>query len=289
MPSARASRRRKLRISQPRSLRRQGSRPDIDPKRNGGASAAVFMRGFEKKGLTMATFRRILVKLSGEALMAPDGYWLDSQILSSLAADLAQATRAGFEIAVVIGGGNIIRGARMSAAGWIDRPTADSMGMLGTVMNSLAIETALNAAGVPARTMSAVSMPTICETYARQPALHHLDKGQVVVLAGGTGNPFFTTDTAAVLRAAELRCDAVLKATQVDGVYSADPKTNPEAVRYDRLTHDEAITRDLKVMDTAAFALARENRLPIIVGSVHTPSSVAAILDGSAPATVVAP
>jgi uridylate kinase len=237
----------------------------------------------------MAQFRRVLVKLSGEALMAPDGYWLDSQILSALAEDLAQATRAGFEIAVVIGGGNIIRGARMSAAGWIDRPTADSMGMLGTVMNSLAIETALNAAGVPARTMSAVSMPTICETYARQPALHHLDKGQVVVLAGGTGNPFFTTDTAAVLRAAELRCDAVLKATQVDGVYSADPKKDPDATRYDRLTHDEAINRDLKVMDTAAFALARENKLSIIVGSVHAPSSVTALLQGKVPSTVVAP
>jgi uridylate kinase len=247
------------------------------------------MRRFEKKGLMMATFRRILVKLSGEALMAPDGYWLDPQTLSSLAEDLAQATRAGFEIAVVIGGGNIIRGARMSAAGWIDRPTADSMGMLGTVMNSLAIETALNAAGVPARTMSAVSMPTICETYARQPALHHLDKGQVVVLAGGTGNPFFTTDTAAVLRAAELRCDAVLKATQVDGVYSADPKKDPTAVRFDRLTHDEAIARDLKVMDTAAFALARESRLSIIVGSVHAPSSVTALLQGKVPSTVVAP
>lgn len=247
------------------------------------------MRGFEKKGLMMATFRRILVKLSGEALMAPDGYWLDPQILTSLAEDLAQATRAGFEIAVVIGGGNIIRGARMSAAGWIDRPTADSMGMLGTVMNSLAVETALNAAGVPARTMSAVSMPTICETYARQPALHHLDKGQVVVLAGGTGNPFFTTDTAAVLRAAELRCDAVLKATQVDGVYSADPKKDPDAVRFDRLTHDEAIARDLKVMDTAAFALARESRLSIIVGSVHAPSSVTALLQGKVPSTVVAP
>ena len=247
------------------------------------------MRGFEKKGLMMATFRRILVKLSGEALMAPDGYWLDPQILSSLAEDLAQATRAGFEIAVVIGGGKIRRGARMSAAGWIDRPTADSMGMLGTVMNSLAIETALNAAGVPARTMSAVSMPTICETYARQPALHHLDKGQVVVLAGGTGNPFFTTDTAAVLRAAELRCDAVLKATQVDGVYSADPKKDPNAVRFDRLTHDEAIARDLKVMDTAAFALARESKLSIIVGSVHAPSSVTALLQGKVPSTVVAP
>jgi len=221
--------------------------------------------------------------------MAPDGYWLDPQTLSGLAEDLAQATRAGFEIALVIGGGNIIRGARMSAAGWIDRPTADAMGMLGTVMNSLAVETALNAAGVAARTMSAVSMPSICETYARQPALHHLDKGQVVVLAGGTGNPFFTTDTAAVLRAAELRCDAVLKATQVDGVYSADPKTDPSATRFDRLTHDEAIARDLKVMDTAAFALARESGLQIVVGSVHPPSSVTAILQGKVPSTIVAP
>ena len=234
-------------------------------------------------------FRRVLVKLSGEALMASDGYWLDPQVLSALAQDIAAATRSGFEIAIVVGGGNIIRGARMSAAGWIDRPTADSMGMLGTVMNSLALETALNAAGVAARTMSAVSMPTICETYARQPALHHLDKGQVVVLAGGTGNPFFTTDTSAVLRAAELRCDAVLKATQVDGVYSDDPKKNPSATRFERLTHDEAIGRDLKVMDTAAFALARESRLPIIVGCVHAPSSVTAILDGRSRSTVVAP
>jgi uridylate kinase len=234
-------------------------------------------------------FRRVLVKLSGEALMASDGYWLDPQVLSALAQDIAAATRSGFEIAIVVGGGNSIRGARMSAAGWIDRPTADSMGMLGTVMNSLALETALNAAGVAARTMSAVSMPTICETYARQPALHHLDKGQVVVLAGGTGNPFFTTDTSAVLRAAELRCDAVLKATQVDGVYSADPKKDPTATRFDRLTHDEAIGRDLKVMDTAAFALARESRLPIIVGCVHAPSSVTAILDGRSRSTVVAP
>jgi uridylate kinase len=237
----------------------------------------------------MRNVKRVLVKLSGEALMAPDGYWLDPQTLSGLAHDISAATRAGFEVALVIGGGNIIRGARMSAAGWIDRPTADSMGMLGTVMNSLALETALNAAGVQARTMSAVSMPTICETYARQPALHHLDKGQVLLLAGGTGNPFFTTDTSAVLRAAELRCDAVLKATQVDGVYSADPKVDPDAVRFERLTHDEAIARDLKVMDTAAFALARESRLPIIVGSVHAPSSVTAILKGIAPSTVVAP
>src|SRR5215210_1134819 len=156
----------------------------------------------------MTNVKRVLVKLSGEALMAPDGYWLDPQTLSGLAHDISAAAQAGFEVALVIGGGNIIRGARMSAAGWIDRPTADSLGMLGTVMNSLALETALNAAGVQARTMSAVSMPTICETYARQPALHHLDKGQVIVLAGGTGNPYFTTDTSAVLRAAALRCGA---------------------------------------------------------------------------------
>ncbi|WP_457104564.1 UMP kinase [Methylobacterium sp. P5_C11] len=234
-------------------------------------------------------FRRILLKLSGEALAAPDGYWLHPPTLAGLAEDIARTIEAGAEIAIVVGGGNMIRGARISAAGWIDRATGDSLGMMATVMNSLAIETALNAAGVQARTMSAVSMPTICETYARQPALHHLDKGQVVVLAGGTGNPFFTTDTAAVLRAAELRCDAVLKATQVDGVYSADPKKDPSATRYDRITHDEAIARDLKVMDTAAFALARESRLSILVGSLHPPSSIAAILSGEAPSTLVVP
>ncbi|MCJ2051067.1 UMP kinase [Methylobacterium sp. J-070] len=234
-------------------------------------------------------FRRILVKLSGEALAAPDGYWLHPPTLARFAEDIARTIEVGAEVAIVVGGGNMIRGARISAAGWIDRATGDSLGMMATVMNSLAIETALNAAGVQARTMSAVSMPTICETYARQPALHHLDKGQVVVLAGGTGNPFFTTDTAAVLRAAELRCDAVLKATQVDGVYSADPKTDPSATRYDRITHDDAIARDLKVMDTAAFALARESRLTIVVGSLHPPSSIAAILSGEAPSTLVVP
>ncbi|GJE58539.1 UMP kinase [Methylobacterium trifolii] len=234
-------------------------------------------------------FRRVLVKLSGEALAAPDGYWLHPPTLAGLAEDIARTIETGIEVALVVGGGNMIRGARISQAGFIDRATGDSLGMMATVMNSLALETALNAAGVQARTMSAVSMPTICETYARQPALHHLDKGQVVVLAGGTGNPYFTTDTAAVLRAAELRCDAVLKATQVDGVYSADPKLDPNATRYDRITHDEAIARDLKIMDTAAFALARESRLSIVVGSVHPPSSIAAILTGAAPSTHVVP
>ncbi|WP_406857512.1 UMP kinase [Alsobacter sp. KACC 23698] len=237
----------------------------------------------------MSDGKRVLVKLSGEALIAADGYWLNPQTLTTLAADLKSAVDAGFRIAVVIGGGNVIRGAKVGAAGWIDRATADSMGMLATVMNSIALESALEAAGASARTMSAVAMPSVCETFARQPALHHLAKGRVVVLGGGTGNPFFTTDTAAVLRAIELNCDAVLKATQVDGVYSADPKTHPEATRYDVLTHDQAIQQDLKVMDTAAFALARENRLPIIVGSAHGPGAVTAILTGAAPATRVTP
>lgn len=237
----------------------------------------------------MIVGKRVLVKLSGEALIAADGYWLNPQTLTTLATDLKQAVDAGFEIAVVIGGGNVIRGAKVGAAGWIDRATADAMGMLATVMNSIALESALENAGAPARTMSAVSMPSICETYARQPALHHLAKGRVVVLGGGTGNPFFTTDTAAVLRAIELNCDAVLKATQVDGVYSADPKKDPTATRFDVITHDEAIQRDLKVMDTAAFALARENRLPIIVGSAHGAGAITAILKGEAPATRVTP
>ncbi|MDJ1156770.1 UMP kinase [Chelatococcus sp. SYSU_G07232] len=233
--------------------------------------------------------KRALIKLSGEALAAPDGYWLHPPTLSTLAEDIAAAARSGVEIAVVIGGGNVIRGARVSAAGWIDRATADSMGMLATVMNSIALESAINAAGVSARTMSAVSMPTICETYARQPALHHLARGHVLILAGGTGNPFFTTDTAAVLRAAELKCDTVMKATNVDGVYTADPKKDPTARRYDRLTHDEAIQGNLKIMDTAAFALAREAGLHIVVFSIQEKGSISAVLGGQGRATTVAP
>jgi len=234
-------------------------------------------------------YRRILVKLSGEALAASDGYWFNPATLSVLAADLAKASEDGFELAVVIGGGNIIRGAKVAAAGWIDRPTADAMGMLATVMNALALESAIMAAGAQACTMSAVSMPTICETYARQTALQHLDKGRIVVLGGGAGNPFFTTDTAAVLRAAELGFEAVLKATQVDGVYSSDPKTDPSATRFDVLTHDEAIRLDLRVMDMAAFALARDSGMHIVVGSAHGAGAITAILNGSAPSTRVIP
>jgi uridylate kinase len=163
------------------------------------------------------------------------------------------------------------------------------MGMLATVMNALALEKALEQAGSPARTLSAIPMPTICEPYARQTASRHLARGRIVLLAGGTGNPYFTTDTGAVLRAAELECDAVLKATNVDGVYTADPKTHPEATRYDRLTHDEALAKDLKVMDAAAFALAREAKLPIVVFSIREPGAIAAALRGKGRATTVAP
>ena len=237
----------------------------------------------------MKSIKRVLVKLSGEALLAADGYWLDPKTLSTLAADLAGASRLGYQIAVVIGGGNIIRGAKVGAAGWIDRATADSMGMLATIVNSIALESALVAAGASARTLSAVAMPTICETYARQPALHHIEKGRIIVLGGGTGSPFFTTDTAAGLRSIELNCDAVLKATQVDGIYSADPKKDPAATRFDTLSHDDAIRLDLKIMDTAAFALARENRMKILVGSAHGPGAITAILQGTAKSTLVTP
>ena len=237
----------------------------------------------------MKSIKRVLVKLSSEALLAADGYWLDPKTLSTLAADLAGASRLGYQIAVVIGGGNIIRGAKVGAAGWIDRATADSMGMLATIVNSIALESALVAAGASARTLSAVAMPTICETYARQPALHHIEKGRIIVLGGGTGSPFFTTDTAAVLRSIELKCDAVLKATQVDGIYSADPKKDPAATRFDTLSHDDAIRLDLKIMDTAAFALARENRMKILVGSAHGPGAITAILQGTAKSTLVTP
>src|SRR4029079_11790264 len=167
-------------------------------------------------------------------------------------------------------GGNLIRGAEEAGA-WLSRPTADAMGMMGTVMNAVVLEAALERAGVPARAMSALSMPQVCETYERQRALRHLEDNRVVVFAGGTGNPYFTTDTTAVLRAAEMDCDAVLKATNVDGIYEADPKTNPTAKRFDKLTHRDAMERDLKVMDATAFALARENHMPIIVFSIWEP------------------
>ena len=232
--------------------------------------------------------KRVLVKASGEALMGPDAYGLHPPTVHQLARDLAEVVSAGFEVAVVVGGGNIFRGLQGAAKG-IDRAPADSMGMLATVMNALALETAVEQAGVPARSLSAVAMPSICETYTRQGGLDHLSKGRCLILAGGTGNPFFTTDTGAALRAIELKCEALLKATNVDGVYDSDPKKNPNAIRYDRLTHDEAIAKNLAVMDTAAFALARENFLPIVVFSIKAPGAIREVLEGRGRFTRVEP
>ncbi|QFR32491.1 UMP kinase [Ancylobacter sp. TS-1] len=233
-------------------------------------------------------YGRVLVKVSGEALMGTEPFGLHWPTIERIAQDLVEAKSTGAEIAVVVGGGNILRGASVAGQG-LDRATADHMGMLATVMNALALEKAVEQAGSPARTLSAIPMPTICEPYARQTASRHLARGRVVLLAGGTGNPYFTTDTGAVLRAAELECDAVMKATNVDGVYTADPKLDPTARRYERLTHDEALAKDLKVMDAAAFALAREAKLPIIVFSIREAGAIASAIRGEGRATTVAP
>ena len=231
---------------------------------------------------------RVLVTPSGEALAGDAKAGLDGATLTSLAADIAAAAKEGVEIAIVVGGGNFFRGVQGLNKG-LDRPSADSIGMLGTVMNALALEHAIETAGAPARAMSAVSMPALCESYARRRALDHLSHGKVVILGGGTGNPYFTTDTGAALRAAELDCKYLLKATQVDGVYTADPKTDPTATRYERLTHAEAIRKDLKVMDTAAFALARDAGLTIVVFSIADTGALAAVLRGEGRATYVTP
>jgi uridylate kinase len=236
--------------------------------------------------MAVPIYRRVIVKLSGEALSGPEAFGLHQPTLDRYAADIVAARAMGVTIGVVVGGGNVLRGVEIAAQG-VSRTTADAMGMLATVMNGLVLEAAIERAGASTRTMSALAMPQVCETYERQRALRHLDDNRVVVFAGGTGNPFFTTDTTAVLRAAEMRCDAVLKATNVDGVYTADPKKDPTAKRYERLSHQEAFTKELKVMDATAFALARENRMPIIVFSILEPGAIKAGLGWSARATVV--
>ncbi len=231
-------------------------------------------------------YRRVIVKLSGEALTGANDFGIDQTTIERIATDLAATSALGVELGVVVGGGNIFRGVEVSARG-VPRPVGDSMGMLATVMNCLALEAAIERAGREARTLSALAMPSVCETYNRKRALKNLDKGRVVLLGAGTGNPFFTTDTTAVLRAAELEGEAVLKATNVDGVYTADPKKDPKAKRYERLSHQEAIEKDLRVMDGAAFALARENRIPIIVFSVAEKGAIAAVLSGKGHATTI--
>jgi uridylate kinase len=236
--------------------------------------------------MSKPVYRRVIVKVSGEALSGPDEFGIHQDTVDAIAKDLVATRKLGVTLGVVVGGGNILRGVEVSSQG-VSRATGDAMGMLATVTNALVLEAAIERAGAPARTMSALTMPQVCETYERQRALRHLEDGRVVVFAGGTGNPFFTTDTTAVLRAAEMDCDAVLKATNVDGVYSADPKQDPKAKRYERLTHGEAIDRDLKVMDATAFALARENRMPIIVFSIRAPGAIAAVLSGKGRSTLV--
>lgn len=231
-------------------------------------------------------YARVLVKVSGEALMGEAPFGLDAKTLARIGADLAKARKAGTEIAVVVGGGNILRGAELATTG-MNRATADQMGMLATVINALALERAIEAAGAPARAFSALDMPTVCQPYARQPAIKDLSEGRIVVLAGGTGNPYFTTDTAAALRAAELSCEAIFKATDVDGIYDADPKTNPKAKRYSKLTHGDALEKNLKVMDAAAFALARDAKLPIIVFSVREKGAISAAIADPARGTIV--
>jgi uridylate kinase len=224
-------------------------------------------------------YRRVLLKISGEALMGAQSYGIDVATVERIAADTKDGVDAGAQICLVVGGGNIFRGLSGAAAG-IDRSTADYMGMLATIMNALAMQAALERAGLPTRVQSAIPMTSICEPYIRRRAIRHMEKGRVVIFAAGTGNPFFTTDTAAALRAAEMGCDAMFKATQVDGVYSADPKLVRNAERYDFLSYHDVLSRDLKVMDASAISLSRENAIPIIVFSIHERGNFSAILKG---------
>jgi uridylate kinase len=232
-------------------------------------------------------YRRVVIKLSGEYFAGSNPSGFDQPTIDRVAGDLIAAKALGVEIAVVVGGGNLVRGVDVSSRG-VSRSTGDTMGMLATVMNCLALEAAIERKGAPAKALSAHVMPQVVELFTRGAAQKYLADGRIVLLGGGTGNPFFTTDTTAVLRAAEIGAEAVLKATNVDGVYSADPKKDPSAKRFDRLTHSEAIGGGYKVMDATAFALARETSLPIIVFSIAEPGSISAILTGTGRGTIVA-
>jgi uridylate kinase len=233
-----------------------------------------------------AHYRRVLLKISGEALMGPGEYGLDAQTVVRVAGEIKSVLAMGVEVAVVIGGGNIFRGVSGAAKG-MERASADYMGMLATVINALAMQNALEQQGVHTRVLSAIPMSTVCEPYIRRRAIRHLEKKRVVIFAAGTGNPFFTTDTAAALRASEMGCDALLKATKVDGVYSADPKKDPTATRYDRLGYLEVLARDLGVMDASAISLARENHIPILVFSIQEPGGFADVMQGRGRCTIV--
>lgn len=227
----------------------------------------------------MTTYKRVLLKISGEALMGKRDYGLDTTTVNAIATDVRDVVALGVEVSLVIGGGNIFRGISGAAAG-MERAQADYMGMLATVMNALAMQSALEKLEIPTRVQSAIPMQSLCEPYIRRRAMRHMEKGRVVIFAAGTGNPFFTTDTAAALRATEMGCDAMLKGTQVDGVYSADPRKDATAERYEELTYLDVLARDLNVMDASAISLSRENNLPIIVFNIHAPGAFAAVMRG---------
>lgn len=231
-------------------------------------------------------YSRILLKLSGEALMGDHGYGIDPAVASGIAADVRDIQALGVQTAIVIGGGNIFRGLAASARG-MDRSTADYMGMLATVMNALALQDALEQLSVPTRVLTAIEMRAVAEPFIRRRAIRHLEKGRVVVFAAGTGNPYFTTDTAAALRAMEIKAEVILKATKVDGIYDADPVMNPGATRYDRITHLQVLQDQLKVMDATAISLCMDNRLPIAVFNMRVPGNIRRVVMGEAVGTIV--
>jgi uridylate kinase len=236
--------------------------------------------------MTRPRFNRILLKLSGEALMGQGQFGIDPAAVAGLAGEIAAAKAQGHELCLVVGGGNIFRGMAAAAKGF-DRATGDYMGMLATVMNALAVQNALEEQGVDTRVQSAIPMASVSEPYIRRRALRHMEKGRIVLFAAGTGNPYFTTDTAAALRAAEMGCDALFKGTSVDGVYTADPKKDPDATRYDKLSYGRVLADDLKVMDAAAVALCRDNNIPSVVVNIRQPGNLAQVLAGGGTATIV--
>jgi len=231
-------------------------------------------------------YPRVLLKISGESLMGKQAYGIDPEMVATVAREVCDVVRSGVEVCLVIGGGNIFRGVSGAAAG-MERATGDYMGMLATVMNALAMQNALETLDMPTRVMSALPISAVCEPYIRRRAVRHLEKGRVVIFAAGTGNPFFTTDTAAALRASEMGCAALLKGTRVDGVYSADPEKDPSAVRYDSLTYLRVLSEDLKVMDASAVSLARENDIPILVFSIENAGGFASVLRHEGKFTIV--
>jgi uridylate kinase len=250
-------------------------------------SAWRFSRSTKRgNGMSTPHYRRVLLKLSGEALMGKMGYGIDAETVQRVAEDVAEVRALGVEACIVIGGGNIFRGVSGTARG-MDRAQADYMGMLATVMNALALQSCLERMEVHTRVQSAIPMESVCEPYIRRRAIRHMEKGRVVIFAAGTGNPFFTTDTAAALRASEMKCNALLKATLVDGVYSADPRKVENAERFEKLTYLDVLTRDLQVMDTSAISLARENGIPVMVFSIHNPGALAAVLTGRGQYTLI--